>query len=378
MKTPDLKECREKLDGIDREIVRLFEERMAVCGQVAEYKIETGKAVYDGEREKQKIAAVREMAEGDQNKEAVEELFTQLMTMSRRYQYGLLCARKKTPPLGFQEVDGIRKKDVRVVFKGVEGAYSHAAVRMYFGEDADAYHVEKFEDTMKELGRGQADYAVLPIENSTAGFVITNYDLLSRYDNYIVGEIYVPVDHVLLGVPGASVSDVKTVYSHNQALMQCSEYLNSHRDWNQVSMLNTAAAAKKVMEEQDKTQAAVASRTAGELYGLAELKTSISNEKGNTTRFLVLSREPVYEKRASRVTITFEVPHVSGSLYRILGNFIFNGVNMRMIESRPIPDKPFEYRFFVDIEGNLGEAPVHNALAGIRAEASSMRILGNY
>lgn len=378
MKTPDLKECREKLDGIDREIVRLFEERMAVCGQVAEYKIETGKAVYDGEREKQKLAAVREMAAGDQNKEAVEELFTQLMTMSRRYQYGLLCARKKTPPLGFQEVDGIRKKDVRVVFQGVEGAYSHAAVRMYFGEDADAYHVEKFEDTMKELGRGQADYAVLPIENSTAGFVITNYDLLSRYDNYIVGEIYVPVDHVLLGVPGASVSDVKTVYSHNQALMQCSEYLNSHRDWNQVSMLNTAAAAKKVMEEQDKTQAAVASRTAGELYGLAELKTSISNEKGNTTRFLVLSREPVYEKKASKVTVTFEVPHVSGSLYRILGNFIFNGVNMRMIESRPIPDKPFEYRFFVDIEGNLGEAPVHNALAGIRAEASSMRILGNY
>ena len=378
MKTPDLKECREKLDGIDREIVRLFEERMAVCGQVAEYKIETGKAVYDGEREKQKLAAVREMAAGDQNKEVVEELFTQLMTMSRRYQYSLLCARKKTPPLGFTEVEEIRKRDVRVVFQGVEGAYSHAAVRMYFGEDADAYHVEKFEDTIRELERGQADYAVLPIENSTAGFVITNYDLLSRYDNYIVGEIYVPVDHVLLGVPGASVSDVKTVYSHNQALMQCSEYLDSHGDWNQVSVLNTAAAAKKVMEEGDKTQAAVASRTAGELYGLAELKTSISNERGNTTRFLVLSREPVYEKKASKVTVTFEVPHVSGSLYKILGNFIFNGVNMRMIESRPIPDKPFEYRFFVDIEGNLSHAPVHNALAGIQAEASSMKSLGNY
>ena len=378
MKTPDLKECREKLDGIDREIVRLFEERMAVCGQVAEYKIETGKAVYDGEREKQKLAAVREMAAGDQNKEAVEELFTQLMTMSRRYQYSLLCARKKTPPLGFTEVEEIRKRDVRVVFQGVEGAYSHAAVRMYFGEDADAYHVEKFEDTIRELERGQADYAVLPIENSTAGFIITNYDLLSRYDNYIVGEIYVPVDHVLLGVPGASVSDVKTVYSHNQALMQCSEYLDSHGDWNQVSVLNTAAAAKKVMEEGDKTQAAVASRTAGELYGLAELKTSISNERGNTTRFLVLSREPVYEKKASKVTVTFEVPHVSGSLYKILGNFIFNGVNMRMIESRPIPDKPFEYRFFVDIEGNLSHAPVHNALAGIQAEVSSMKILGNY
>ena len=121
MKTPDLKECREKLDGIDREIVRLFEERMAVCGQVAEYKIETGKAVYDGEREKQKLAAVREMAAGDQNKEAVEELFTQLMTMSRRYQYSLLCARKKTPPLGFTEVEEIRKRDVRVVFACISG-----------------------------------------------------------------------------------------------------------------------------------------------------------------------------------------------------------------------------------------------------------------
>ena len=119
-----------------------------------EYKIETGKAVYDGEREKQKLAAVREMAAGDQNKEAVEELFTQLMTMSRRYQYSLLCARKKTPPLGFTEVEEIRKRDVRVVFQGVEGAYSHAAVRMYFGEDADAYHVEKLRGHDQGAGEG--------------------------------------------------------------------------------------------------------------------------------------------------------------------------------------------------------------------------------
>ena len=378
MKTPDLKECREKLDGIDREIVRLFEERMAVCGQVAEYKIETGKAVYDGEREKQKIAAVREMAEGDQNKEAVEELFTQLMTMSRRYQYGLLCARKKTPPLGFQEVDGIRKKDVRVVFQGVEGAYSHAAVRMYFGEDADAYHVEKFEDTMKELGRGQADYAVLPIENSTAGFVITNYDLLSRYDNYIVGEIYVPVDHVLLGVPGASVSDVKTVYSHNQALMQCSEYLNSHRDWNQVSMLNTAAAAKKVMEEQDKTQAAVCSAYAAKVHGLAMLADNINDDHGNSTRFIVVTNQKIFLKDAKKISICFELPHESGSLYHLLSHFIYNDLNMTRIESRPVEGKNWEYRFFIDFEGNLADPAVKNAIRGLREESINLKILGNY
>lgn len=378
MKNLDLMECRNKLDVIDKEIVRLFEERMRVCGDVAEYKIETGKAVYDGEREKQKIAAVRELAHGDFNKEAVKELFSQLMTISRRYQHGLLRDHGKVAPIGFTEVEEIHKANVKIVFQGVEGAYSHAAVRMYFGEQADAYHVEKFEDTMKELEEGRADFAVLPIENSTAGFVISNYDLLSKYNDYIVGEVYVPVEHMLLGLPDAELSDIRTVYSHYQALMQCAEYLGRHGEWRQVSAVNTASAAKKIMEDQDKTQAAIASHVAGELYGLKELESSVNDRKGNTTRFIILSRHAIYEKKAGKISITFEVPHVSGSLYNILGNFIFNGVNMIMIESRPIPDKPFEYRFFVDIEGNLSDPSVQNALTGICAEASSMRILGNY
>lgn len=378
MKNLDLMECRERLDVLDREIVRLFEERMGICGSVADYKIETGKAVYDGAREKQKIESVQQLAHSDFNREAVKEIFAQLMAISRRFQYGLLAEHGKAASIGLSEVETIKKEGARVVFQGVEGAYSHAAARMYFGDHVDAYHVEKFEDTMKELKEGRADYAVLPIENSTAGFVISNYDLLAKYDNYIVGEVYVPVDHMLLGLSGASLGDVRTVYSHNQALMQCSEYLNSHKEWTQVSVLNTAVAAKKVMEEQDKTQAAVASRVAGELYGLKELASGINNEKGNTTRFIILSREAVYERRAQKVSVTFEIPHVSGSLYNALGNFIFNGVNMMMIESRPIPDKPFEYRFFVDIEGNLSDAPIRNALTGIQAETSSMKILGNY
>ena len=207
---------------------------------------------------------------------------------------------------------------------------------------------------------------------------VHNYDLLSKYSNYIVGEVYVPVEHVLLGCPDAKLSDIKTVYSHPQALMQCSDYLNARKDWSQISVLNTAAAAKKVMEEKDKSQAAIASHTAGELYGLKELACGINNAKGNTTRFLVLANRPVYGKHASKISVTFEIPHISGSLYNILGNFIFNGVNMVMIESRPIPEKTFEYRFFVDIEGNLSDASVQNALNGLKEEASFMRILGNY
>lgn len=378
MKNLDLMECRNKLDVIDREIVRLFEERMSICGDVAEYKIGTGKAVYDAERERQKIAAVQELAGSDFNKIAVKEIFSQLMAISRRFQYGLLAEHGKIEPMGFEEVDTLKKSGVKVVFQGVEGAYSHAAVRKFFGEDVDAYHVPEFEDTMKEVEEGRADYAVLPIENSTAGFVINNYDLLAKYKNYIVGEVYIPVSHMLLGLPEAELSDIETIYSHPQGLMQCTDYLNEHKDWKQVSVLNTAAAAKKVMEDQDKTQAAIASRVAGELYGLKELAEGINNVKCNTTRFIVLAKEPVYETHASKVTIMFEIPHVSGSLYNILGNFIFNGVNMLMIESRPIPDKTFEYRFFVDFEGNLSDSSVRNALTGIKAEASALKILGNY
>lgn len=378
MKQLDLMECRDRLDTIDREIVRLFEERMQVCGDVAEYKIGAGKAVYDAGREKQKLAAVRALAHNDFNKEAVQELFSQLMTISRRYQYGILSSHNVMEPIGFREVERLKKDGVRVVFQGVEGAYSHAAVRAFFGESADAYHVAEFEDTMKEVEAGRADYAVLPIENSTAGFIIGNYDLLVKYENYIVGEVYVPVEHMLLGLPGARLTDIRTVYSHPQGLLQCADYLNAHKEWKQVSVLNTAVAARKVMEEADQSQAAIASRTAGELYGLKELASNINDVKGNTTRFLVLAREAVYEKTAGKLSIVFEIPHVSGSLYNILGNIMFNGVNMTMIESRPAPGKPFEYRFFVDMEGNLSDTPVKNALTGIRAEARAMRILGNY
>lgn len=378
MKQIDLMECRDQLDKIDREIVRLFEERMKICGDVAEFKIKTGKAVYDAEREKQKISAVCDMAEGEFNKQAVKELFAQLMTISRRFQHGMLAAHGKENPSGFLEVPALKKNGVRVVFQGVEGAYSHAAARAFFGPKADVHHVPEFEDTMKEVAEGRADYGVLPIENSTAGFVNCNYDLLTKYENYIVGEVYIPVDHMLLGLPEAELSDVATVYSHPQALMQSAEFLNSHKNWKQISVLNTAVAAKKVLDDKDKSQAAVASRTAGELYGLKELAQGINNVKGNTTRFLVFARTPIYEKGAGKISVVFEVPHVSGSLYNILGNFIFNGVNMTMIESRPIPEKPFEYRFFLDFEGNLGDPTVKNALTGIKAEASAMKILGNY
>lgn len=374
----DLLECRRQLDEIDRQMVELFERRMEVCGHVAESKIASGKAVYDGEREKQKLETVEAMAHGDFNRMAVPELFAQMLTISRRYQYRMLAEHGRGIDLGFRKVEALPSEGARVVYQGVEGAYSHAAALQYFGEHADAYHVASFEDAMKEVQEGRADFAVLPIENSSAGAVVDMYDLLTRYQNCIVGETFLSVSHALLAGQDAELSDIRTVFSHPQALMQCSAYLNAHREWKQISCANTAVAARKVLEDNDRSQAAVASEIAGRLYGLKVLQPAIQNNQNNTTRFVILAKDAVYRQGAGKISLCFELPHHSGTLYNILGNFIFNNVNMVMIESRPIPGRNWEYRFFVDIEGNLEDAAVGNALKGIAEESLNMRILGNY
>ncbi len=374
----DLQEIRGKLDEIDKQLVELTERRLALGRQVAEYKIGVGKAVLDKERERQKIAAVRELATGDFNKQAAEDMITQMIAVNRKLQYGILAERGKQPDMGFRPVNAIKKTGVRVVYQGVEGAYAHGAALQYFGDDADVFHVRTWEEAMTAVERGEADYAVIPIENSSAGAVTDNYDLMISHENVIVAETFLPVSHCLLGLPDAELADVKTVYSHPQALMQCSKYLNSHLEWRQISVENTAVAARKVVADSDKSQAAVASQVAGKLYGLKELAQTINHNKENTTRFLILSRNKVYRRDAGKISICFELPHRSGTLYNMLGNFIYNGVNMVMIESRPIPGRNWEYRFFVDIEGNLSQPNIQNALLAVSEEAANMRVLGNY
>ena len=231
---------------------------------------------------------------------------------------------------------------------------------------------------MEEVAEGRADYAVLPIENSTAGIVAGIYDLLAEYDLSIVGEQIIRPEHVLLGMPDASLEDITCVCSHPQALAQCGKYLEAHPGWKTREMENTAGSAKQVKEDGDKTQAAIASRQAGELYGLRILAENICYNGQNATRFIIVSKKPIYVKDAHKISIFFELPHESGTLYNMLSHIIYNGLNMTKIESRPIAGRTWEYRFFVDFEGNLKDSAVKNALRGIEAEANRMRILGNY
>lgn len=373
----DLLELRDKIDVIDSQIVELYEKRMDICRQVAEYKISTGKKVFDKQREMEKLSRVKSLTHNDFNSHGIEELFEQIMSMSRKLQYRLLAENGSLGKLPFIGVEKLETTGARVVFQGAEGAYSQAAMMKFFGKEINSFHVDSFRDAMSAIDEGSADFAVLPIENSTAGIVSEIYDLLQEYENYIVGEQIIKIEHCLLGVPGADISQIKRVYSHPQSLMQSARYLGNH-DWQQISMQNNAFAAQKVATEKDPSQAAIAGEQAAEVYGLKVLQKGINDSGNNSTRFIIVTNQKIFRKDAGKISICFELPHESGSLYHMLSHFIYNNLNMTKIESRPIEDRTWEYRFFIDFDGNLADSAVKNALRGLRDEARNMKILGNY
>ena len=374
----DLSKLREELDRIDGQIVKLYEERMEYCSQVADYKIETGRNVLDKAREEEKLRKVRALVHNECNAHGVQELFEQIMSMSRKLQYSKLTAHGAGGRLPFIGVDALETDKARVVFQGAEGAYSQMAMMQYFGESVNAFHVDTFREAMCSIEEGRADFAVLPIENSTAGIVSEIYDLLVEFENYIVGEQIIRIEHCLLGVPGAKQEQIRTVYSHPQSLMQSARYLNAHENWRQISMQNNAFAARRVIEDGDMSQAAIASEQAAKIYGLDILERGVNQADNNSTRFIIVTNQKIFLKNASKVSLCLEVSHESGSLYRILSHFIYNNLNMCKIESRPIEERNWEYRFFIDFEGKLADGAVKNALRGLREEARSMKILGNY
>ncbi len=374
----DLGEIRENIDNIDKQLVQLFEERMRLTGQVAEFKLQTGKKVLDEERERQKIEAINKLVTKKENEHPIDDLFSHIMANSRKWQYMLLEKNGQSLREPFEIVDKINTDNIKVVYQGVPGAYAYAAMIDYFGEDIDNFNVSTWKDAMEAVKEGKADYAVLPIENSTTGSITAVYDLLQEYNNYIVAEVYVKVEHVLMGLVGTDLSKVTTVYSHAQGLTQCESFLESHKDWQQISQPNTAVAAKKIFEDKDNSHVAIASKEAAKLYGLEILKTDIADEANNTTRFVIVSKTRTFIKDAKKTSIVFECVNEPGSLYNLLSHIIYNGLNMTKIESRPIEGRQWEFRFFVDIEGNINDQVVMNALRGIEEESKSIRLLGNY
>lgn len=373
----DLKVSREHIDAIDKQIVELFEKRMIESSEVAKYKLETGKPVYDKEREDDKLKNLKSMSSNEFNQRAITELFSQIMSISRKYQYGVLPMTTKLSD--FVKVDKLPvDEQTKVCYFGVPGTHTQQAMENFFGEEINGISCPTFQSVMEAVEKGEAQYGVLPIENSSTGGITANYDLLLNYTNSIVGQYVNKIDQCLVALPGTRIEDIKTVYSHPQGLLQCSGFLKEHPQMVQVEFSNTAAAAKKVAEDGDKTQAAIAARRAAKEYGLEVLQESIQQEKNNCTRFIVIGKEPIYLPESHKIALCIEVPHECGALYRILSHFLFNGLNMLQLESRPIEGKNWEYRFFVDIEGNLDEPAVQNALRGVKEESANLRILGTF
>ena len=375
----DLTQIRKEIDDIDEKMIALYKKRMGLASEVAEYKIANHKPVLDKQREAEKIASLTAMAEDGFEKQGIKELFELIMSTSRKKQYHLLNFQDQIFDLGFLSCDSYDFSDAKVVYQGVSGAYSEEALQKFFKTDeTTSFCVDSWREAMECLKNNTADYAVLPIENSTAGAVTQNYDLLTEYDVAIIGEQEIPIKHCLLGIKGASFSDIKKVYSHPQAIFQCDKYLTKYSYITAEALQNTAMAAKKVKEEQNKSVAAIAGKINAKLYDLEIIEEGIQDEKNNITRFIIVSNKKMYLSKASKISISFEIPHKEGSLYHILSHFIFNGINMTKIESRPIKEKQWEYRFFVDFNGNLKDEAVINALIGLKEETSSLKILGNY
>lgn len=266
---------------------------------------------------------------------------------------------------------------VAIGYQGVPGCYSYQTGLEYFGEEVDTLSCRSFKDVFEALAEGKIQYGILPIENSTSGSINEVYDLLREYEFHIVGEKYLKVEHSLLSVEGAELSDIREVYSHRQGLIQCSRYLLEHPEWKQMPYFDTAGSAEYVAKEGMKSKACIAGKMAASVYGLSIVSQNIQDNRNNSTRFVIIGKEKL-EKKADKVSIVLSVPHKPGTLYGILKHFAEGNCNLMKLESRPLEGKAWEYFFYIDFIGNVNEEGIKHVLEDIEKESLYFRLLGNY
>lgn len=262
---------------------------------------------------------------------------------------------------------------------GAKGSYTYEAMEQQFGsKEREESYFPLFEDVVKAVKDGTIDYGVLPIENSSTGGITEVYDLIQKYDCAVVGEQLVKIEHNLLGIPGATLDDIDTVYSHPQGFRQCRPFFNEHRDWTLEPYFSTSRSAERVAEDGRKNQAAVASRTAARLYGLSVLAENIYFNQSNYTRFFIIAPKMEITEDADKITLVISVKHEPGALYHVLGYFFYGGMNMTHLESRPMEGHPFEYFFHIDVKGRIHDPSNAQTLHGLASMCTYFKILGNY
>ena len=375
----DLTQLRAELDDIDSRLLDLFGRRMDCAERVAEYKRAEGLPVLDRARERAKLNAIYGAAP-DELKDYSTLLFSTLLELSRARQYSLLGSTDDTLERIQSAVDTTEQlfpRSASVACQGVEGAYSQMAADKLFKRPSIEYH-RTFEGVFRAVDEGRVRYGVLPVENSTAGTVGAVYDLMMRHDFHIVRTCRVKVDHVLLGNHGATLEKVHEVYSHSQAIRQCSEFLDSRHDINVHVVENTALAAQMVAKSGRTDAAALSSRSCADLYGLDVIDKDIQNKQSNVTRFACISKNLEIYPGADRTSLMMVTSNDPGSLYKVLARFYALDINLVKLQSRPIPDRDFEFMFYFDVQSPVVAPEFQTLMSSLGDVCEEYRYLGSY
>ena len=372
-------DLREKIDSIDDELVRLFVERMEVAKEVAQYKKENNLPIYVPAREREKLQDVAKKAGQDMN-DYIRSLYSMIFEISRSYQSK--CNNQETElfrrvTAAIENTPKLFPQAPMVACQGVEGAYSQIACERIFKSPSIMYF-KNFDGVFNAIDKGLCQYGILPIENSTAGSVKKVYDLMIHHNFSIVRAFRLKVDHNLLALPGAKLQDIKEIYSHEQAINQCSDFLKTMPGVKVIPVENTAIAANLVASSGRTDVAALSSKNCEELYGLKSLADSVQDKGNNRTRFICISKNLEVYPGSDKTSIMMVLAHKPGALYRVLARMYVLGINVIKLESRPIPDRDFEFMFYFDLETSIYSAEFVQLICELDDMCEEFKYLGSY
>ena len=374
-----LEQMREEINQIDQELVDLFRRRMELSKSIGAYKQANQLPVQDPARERELLGRVAEQA-GEELSEYAQSMYQTILAVSRSYQNAESTRRSGT----YQQIQAMLEKTPElfpqrssVACQGVEGAFSQLACQRLL-KLPNIMFFQSFEHVFKAVESGMCQFGVLPIENSTAGSVNKIYDLMLEHNFFIVRSARLKVSHNLLVKPGVKLEDIREIYSHEQAINQCSDFLGTLKDVKITVCENTAVAAQMVSQSDRRDIAAISSRLCAEQYSLQRLKTSVQNQGSNYTRFICISKTPQIYPGADKTSIMMIVPHRPGSLSHILTKFSILGINLTKLESRPLPEREFEFMFYFDLEASVYAPEMERLFLDLESECETIRYLGSY
>ncbi len=375
----DMEKLRNEIDEIDDSLVKLFEKRMQSTARLAKHKKEHSVPVSDRTREREIIYRMSGKV-APELAGYTKSLYNTLFDLSKSYQNSLISPESKLASEIKKSLEGSEKlfpERAVVACQGTEGAYSQFACDRMF-KYPEIMYVNSLDSVFEAVGRGLCRYGILPLENSTAGSVTAVYELMQKHKFYIVGSIKLCISHSLLAAPGVRLDGVKEIFSHEQALNQCSKFLSELKDVKVTVCANTAEAAKSVADSGRSDCAAICSGDCAELYGLSEITSGISNTENNYTRFICISKELEIYPGASCTSLMVRLPHKPGSLYSVISRFAALGVNLTKLESRPVPGSDFEFMFYFDVDASVYSPELAELITQLENELPGLVYLGSY